>query len=98
MDAGAFERLCLRSRFTVHTPIVTRNGRILLAERYFSSHPEFPEPHWQTLWAVERNGMDVAQKLFFKWGVTTSQERLDLARKTAELFIGDNISVGRYQV
>lgn len=97
MDASKFETICTRSGFKCLAPVDTRHGRVLVAERYFNHHAEFGWPHWQTLWVLERDGLDVAQKLFFKFGDASQARRRDAAVKAAKAWAKDNLTVGRYK-
>ncbi|MEK9751625.1 MAG: hypothetical protein VW338_00215 [Rhodospirillaceae bacterium] len=97
MDASKFETICRKNGFNPLTPINTRHGRVLVAERYFNHHPEFEWPHWQTLWTFDRNGLDVAQKLYFKFGAASQARRRDAAAKAAAAWVKDNQTVGRYK-
>lgn len=97
MDASTFETICRRNGFAPLQPVVTKHGRVLIAERYFNHHAEFEWPHWQTLWVFDRDGLDVAQKLFFKFGVASRARRRDAAVKAAVAWVKDNLNVGRYK-
>lgn len=97
MDAPTFERICHKNGFATLHPINTRHGRVLIAERYFNYHVEFPAPHWQTIWAFDRDKLDVAQKLFFHFGTSTQRQRRHAAVTAATEFIKDNLTVGRYR-
>lgn len=99
MDVQKFQRICEKSRFRILRKRSTKHGNILLAERcfpLFGAYKEHFEPHWQILWAVERNGADVGQIVFCHM-VGTQEDRIALAVDAAEQWIRDNLEVGRYK-
>lgn len=103
MTPQQFETLCRRSRFKPIAKYTTAHGTILIAEGYRHFNPEFPKPHWAMLWAIERAGMDMAQRLYFEFGqvhpelgIITRQKRIEATRQVAEQWIRDNVVVGRY--
>lgn len=97
MDAAKWGRICTNNGFSMLRPIMTREGRVLIAERYFNIHPEYPAPHYQTIWAFDRDKVDVAQKLFFSFGGATQAQRVAAAVNAASEHIKDNLAVGRYK-
>ncbi len=108
MDVAKFERICSKSGFQPLDKIWTPDGAILLAERYFNTHPDASAvgmngPHWQTLWAIERDGADVGQKIFMPFGAVLPsgrkverKDRIENAVLAAHQWIKDNLDVGRY--
>jgi hypothetical protein len=97
MEDRKFEDICRRSRMVPIHKESTPGGDILVAEGYFNIQPEFDRPHWKTVWAVRREGMDVARPLYFEFGGGSTQEsRIAAAVADARQFITDNRTVGRY--
>lgn len=99
MDVQKFQRICEKSRFRILRKRPTKHGDILLAERcfpLFAAHKDHFDPHWQILWAVERNGADVGQIVYCKI-MSTQENRVKLAVQTAKQWIEDNLDVGRYK-
>lgn len=89
MDIQRWETICRESKLRPEKMYQTDIGTIYLAEGYFNSHPEFPEPHYKTLWAVAKGKMDIAQPLYFKFcaGMPSKDERIQKAAETAWEFL-----------
>lgn len=106
MNLQKFERICTQSSFQPLEKQWTRHGAVLIAERHFrqGESAEHDPAHWCVLWAVERNGLDMGQKLYMedwyeKGGIKLplkQQQRIDAARLTATQWIEDNLESGRY--
>lgn len=97
MDASKWGRICERNGFKPMAPVTTKHGRVLVAERYFIFHAEFQRPHVQAIWAFDRAGVEVAQKLFFEFAASTPRQRVASAVAAAEQWAKDNLTVGRYK-
>jgi hypothetical protein len=96
MDSSAFEKIVRNTGFNPRDKIKTRLGNILVADRYYNVHVEFPEPHYQVLYAIERAGMDLGQILYFKFGENTHRSRMNAVKGVASQWLKDNQEVGRY--
>lgn len=97
MDVAKWGRICERNGFKLMEPVTTRHGRVLIAERHFLHHREFPRPHVQAIWTFERDGIEIAQKLFFEWAGSTPRMRANAAAREAEQWAKDNLEIGRYK-
>lgn len=95
IGAAKFEEMVRRRGLAPLPPIDTRHGRILIADGYVLHHKDFPQPHFQTFWAVQRNGMDFGRPLFCT-AFSTQPERIKAAVDDAHEWIRDNTDVGRY--
>jgi len=90
MDIQRWERICRDSKVKPERMTTTDKGVIYLGERYSNGNLDFAEPHYMTLWAVAKGGMDVARPLYFKFGMgTTRDERLAAAEQDAWRFLND---------
>ena len=91
MDIDRFEKICRASRLRPEKRVQTDKGTIYVAEGYFNRHPEFDKPHYKTLWAVAKAGMDIAQPLYFEFSATLpkKEDRIAEAVKTAWQFLND---------
>jgi len=89
MDIAKFEHICRASRLRPEKRVPTDRGTIYVAEGYSNAHPEFPKPHYRTLWAVAKNGMDIAQPLYFEFNATlpSKEDRIAKAVETAWDFL-----------
>lgn len=98
MTLEEWERVVRQSKFTLLPKRFTPRGNILLAERYFNFHPEYPKPHWQVVWSIERDGPQIGQKLFFDFGVT-SDERKSLVLGVVNDFLTTHgaVEAGEYE-
>lgn len=96
MDHKRFEELCRQANCQPVKKVTLSGGEILIADGYSDSHKEFPEPAYRTIWAVSQNDMDICQSLYIKMGSGDLQARINAAMKEAELWIKDNVAVGRY--
>jgi hypothetical protein len=106
MNVQQFEAICLASKYRPLEKQWTPHGAVLVAERHFApgEDPEWPAPHWKTLWSIERDEMTEGQPLTQNdWyeldGVLrplTRQDRLNAARLCAGQWIEDNRASGRY--
>lgn len=101
MNKQKFEAICRESKMVPIEKQVTKNGTVLLAERKV----RFPDHHWEVLWAIERNDLDIAgvvkspvyrERLVGVPSLTTQQERIAAAMEAAKQFIADSVTVGRY--
>lgn len=100
MNVQKFEQICRESRMVPLEKQVTKNGAVLLAERKV----RVPEHQWETLWAIERDNLDIAgivkSPVYRKDGdsarPTTQPERVNAAMDAAKQFISDSMTVGRY--
>ena len=96
MNIQDFEEICNGSKFTILPKHFTPDGNILLAERF---KPE-PVAHYETLWAVERDGCDYARFVrnnAFWFGTPVDQsKRIADAVEDAMQWMKDNLTVGRY--
>lgn len=70
MTRNDFKKLANRMQLKPLFMKQTVFGTVLIAEGKFRSHPrarpEITGPVWQTMWAVERRGMDGGRPLYFK--------------------------------
>lgn len=106
MNVQDFERICAASKYKLVEKVWHRDGAILVAERHFDAgeDPEWPTPHWKTLWSIERDEMQEAQRLYQNdWyelrGLAlalTRHDRLQAARLCATQWLQDNLTSGRY--
>lgn len=98
MKVEQFEDLCRQSKFRPIKRIRTKHGNILIAET--CSRPDFDGdidgPHWQTLWAVERDDMDAAQPLHFADLMSSQRGRIDATVAVAMEWLSANLEGGRY--
>jgi hypothetical protein len=92
MELSEFEKMVNGGGFRPIGKRKTPLGSILLAERKFSYHrlalPEFTGAHWQILWGIERDGAEIAQRLFFDVMVPR-ETRILATMKTALDFMAD---------
>ena len=99
MDLQKFQRIVEKSRYVLLPKVQTPHGNVLLAERkfpLFGQHPEHFTPHYQILWAVERDGVNTAQAIFCKI-TSTRDNRVALAVDTATDWIKDNLEAGVFR-
>ena len=106
MTATQWGETIAKSGFLLFPKETIRHATVLLAERFFSDsayeyHGPVKDviwngPHWQVIWGIERNGFDVAGKVYCP-RLFTRSERLADGRKAAAIWIGDNLKVGRYK-
>jgi hypothetical protein len=89
MNIERFEKICRASKLRPEKRVQTDQGTIYIAEGYSNAHPEFPKPHYKTLWAVAKSGVDVAQPLYFEFGASLpkKEERIAKAIATAREFL-----------
>lgn len=107
MHTERWQKICEQSKCKVVGKRPTADGNILLAERIVQD-PADGTKVFETLWAVERDGADIAQvvrnPLFQeKHGIwrstdtpTDQKDRIQEAVEAAMQFIRDNKRVGRY--
>lgn len=96
MNRERFERIVTQSRFKPLRRIPTPHGAILIAESFRRLDIEYMEPHWQMIWAIDRDGMDIARKIFCH-ADSTRQDRVAATMKDAMQFIADGVTAGRYE-
>ena len=67
-DASKFESVCRESNLAPVKKIHVGNRIVLIADGYCNDHPDFPGPHYTTLWAVgkDENELEIARPLYFK--------------------------------
>ncbi len=71
MEVGKFEGIVRRSGFVPLTPVpLPREGRVLLAERFLDEAvaddgKTVPFPHFEMLWAVDRDGVSECAMIRF---------------------------------
>lgn len=89
MTPRRFGDICEKSKLRLEKMETTPKGVIYLAEGYAHWNNECPEPHIKTLWATARDGMDIAQPLYFRFDSTlpTKSERLKAAKQAALEFL-----------
>lgn len=80
--------------------IETPHGKILIGESHRSGDPEFPGPHVQHIYAVERSGRidPLVQKLFYGFENPANRDPEQRIRCTAQVatqWIEDSIASGR---
>lgn len=107
MDIQKWQDTCERARFKLLPKKPTEFGNILLAERIVKD-PSDGERVWETMWSIERDGMDVGQVVRNKvvdevngfWRSTDTphdqKKRIEEAVSAALQWIKDNRRVGRY--
>lgn len=107
MDVQKWEKICRAGKCEILNRVPTKHGNILMAERLVTDKAS-GERVWETLWAIERDGTDVAQVVRNnlvqeKNGITRAtnleqdrKDRINEALAVAEQFIKDNLKVGRY--
>ena len=96
MRKDKFERVAKNSGFT---PIARRpaiHGDVLLAQKYANLDKDFDKPHWQMVWALDRENVDAFQVLFFEFGGFTEKQRIAACLAAADEFVKDNLEVGRF--
>ena len=74
-----FEEVCRASSVEPVTKIQVGNRIVLIADGYCNDHPEFPGPHYTTVWAVGKDEslLEVARPLYFEGlGKTTQEQRV----------------------
>jgi hypothetical protein len=104
MKTQDFQELVEQSKLKPLPKQFTDSGNVLVAEGFFTRHPEYESPHWKVLWAIER-GEEVhigkplyiephgtANGVYRKW---TRQERINAAVGDALQFMKDE---GKSQV
>lgn len=103
MDFETFKEITERGKFTLIGKRNLKEGDIYLAERT-QTHEDYPIAYWETMWAISRGTVDVAQfvnndKVATVNGIQrriTQEERIADAIEGAEQWIADNLEVGRY--
>lgn len=104
MNAQKFEQICRESKMVPLEKRVTPGGNVLLARKI--ARPDDEAEHYQTLWAIERDGLDVAgivKSPLYREHVkgipspTTLDECVHAAMEAAKQFIEDSVTVGRYE-
>ena len=91
MDIQRWERVCRDSQVKPERMTTTDKGVIYLGERYSNGNNDFEGPHYMTMWATARGGMDVARPLYFAFrpGMPDKSERLAAAEQDAWRFLND---------
>lgn len=88
MKRLTFEKICRESKLRPVLRETIANHVVLIADGWFSDHPENRGPHYKTLWAVARDDdrLKVARPLYFNGGIgsTTLQERIAAALADAQ--------------
>ena len=66
--ASKFEDVCRASNLAPVKKLNVGNRIVLIADGYSNDHPDFPGPHYTTLWAVgkDENTLEVARPLYFE--------------------------------
>ena len=85
-----FQRLCEQSRLTIVGMDRISEGHLYFADGHFQTHPEYPGPHYKTMWGWGRDEkMEIAQPLYFAGGIGSSrqEERINAARMAAIDFV-----------
>lgn len=107
MNLEKWQDICERAKFKLLPKRHTDQGNILLAERIVRD-PADDARVWETMWAIERDGMDVGQvvrnpvvaEVNGFWRSTDTprdqQDRIEEAVSAATRWIKDNRKVGRY--
>lgn len=104
MNAQKFEQICRESKMIPLEKRVTPGGNVLLARKV--ARPEGEPAHYETLWAIERDGLDVAgivksplyrEHVLGAPSPTTIDECAHAAMEQAKQFIADSTEVGRYK-
>ncbi|KKL89518.1 hypothetical protein LCGC14_1913880 [marine sediment metagenome] len=94
-------RIAIRNRgFTQELdPISTPHGRILIAQSIIPvwepNENGVLSPLIRMAWAWERDDVDSIADLWV-YASSTDESRIALCRKEAELWLADNLEVGRY--
>jgi len=98
MTPDQFEQMCIQSLFRPTKRVKTRHGNILIAET--CSRPDYSgeidEPHWQTLWALERDDVKEAQVIHFEGMGSSQRARTDATVSAAMDWLSVNLEGGRY--
>jgi hypothetical protein len=93
-----FEDIVNKSSFRTLPKQFTDRGNVLLAEKYTNWDEKYEKPHYQVLWAIERDGrMQVGRVLYIepldrRQGVyrhQTEEERINAAMTDAMQFMKD---------
>jgi len=107
MNTQQWEQTCRAGKCEILKKQTTPHGNVLLAERKVRD-PADGTQVWETLWAIERDGMDIAQAVRNPvmqerngiWRSTdTPHDRTDRIKETVGVaiqFMKDNCAVGRY--
>lgn len=95
MNRQRFEKIVTASKFRPLQRVPTPHGAILLAESFRCLDINHMEPHWQMLWAIDRDGMDIARKIYCVPN-STREQRVAATIADAVRFISDSIEAGRY--
>jgi len=96
MNRQKFERMTLAEQFKPLKRVHTRHGDVLLAERYRNLDPKMMEPHWQVVWAIDRDGLDMGRILYCRFG-SLQKDRIAAAVQDAETFMKDCVEAARYE-
>ena len=81
-NASKFEQVCRDSNLAPVQKLHIGNLIVLIADGYTNEHPNFPGPHYTTLWAVGKDEDDlvVARPLYFEGlGLTDKETRIAAA-------------------
>lgn len=97
MIASRFEALVRRRGIAPLDPIPTPFGRLLIADGFVRSHKDHPEPHYLTIWTVDREGkgIDGGRPLYCS-RFSSREARIAAALTDAHQWIKDNRDAGRY--
>lgn len=81
-----FEGICERSNLRLAGMDRIPEGHVYYADGYFTRHPDYPKPHYKTLWAWGKDEkMEIAQPLYFEGtiGSGSLEGRVGSARAAA---------------
>lgn len=86
---SAFETTVRKHGFTPLQRQPTKHGDVLMAERYFNTDPEFPQPHYQIVWTIAQAGIFSWQTIYFPFGCYNQKQRVLETMKAAKQWIED---------